>query len=232
MRECGPGRPRAPRCPMWTPRLDHRAESELLASCWTRTNSGQAREVPSDQVTNINVGRRSEMSFRVVGLRAATTPHCRRGHPMTLLYISTWLMLFFGGLWAGGILIFAVERTNLWRRMPIDQYSVDFRRSLFRVDPMMPILSVITGIASVAFALLQDGGVARILAWAGIGLVLVVIITSVAIGEPINSKFRGLPEGQVPEDAAHYRDLWRNFHVGRTFAALASFGCLAAAAAA
>ena len=151
---------------------------------------------------------------------------------MTSLYISTWLMRFFGGLWAGGILIFAVERTNLWRRMPIDQYSVDFRRSLFRVDPMMPILSVITGIASVAFALLQDARLARILAWAGIGLVFVVIITSVAIGEPINSKFRRLPEGQVPEDAGHYRDLWRNLHVGRTFAALASFGCLAAAAAA
>jgi hypothetical protein len=54
---------------------------------------------------------------------------------MTSTQISAWLTLFFGGLWAGGILIFAVERTNLWQRMPIDQYEVDFRRSLFRADP-------------------------------------------------------------------------------------------------
>ena len=64
---------------------------------------------------------------------------------MTITQISAWIMLISCGLWAGGILIFAVERTNLWRRMPIDQYVVDFRRSLFRVDPMMPILGVISG---------------------------------------------------------------------------------------
>jgi uncharacterized membrane protein SpoIIM required for sporulation len=67
---------------------------------------------------------------------------------MTITQISAWIMLVSCGLWAGGILIFAVERTNLWRRMPIDQYAVDFRRSLFRVDPMMPILGVIAGAAA------------------------------------------------------------------------------------
>src|SRR5215831_18793358 len=109
---------------------------------------------------------------------------------MTLLKISAWLMLFFGGLWAGGILIFAVERTNLWRRMPIEQYSVDFRRSVFRADPMMPILSVVTAIASAAFAILRDGGVAGILAWTGVGLVLLVIIASITIAEPIMGSAR------------------------------------------
>src|SRR6516225_3150567 len=59
---------------------------------------------------------------------------------MTVTQVSAWIMLVSCGLWAGGIFIFAVERTNLRRRMPIDQYAVDFRRSLFRVDPMMPIL--------------------------------------------------------------------------------------------
>src|SRR5215475_3189377 len=51
---------------------------------------------------------------------------------MTITQISAWIMLVSCGLWAGGILIFAVERTNLWRRMPIDQYVVDFRWSLSR----------------------------------------------------------------------------------------------------
>jgi hypothetical protein len=150
---------------------------------------------------------------------------------MTLLQISAWLMLFFGGLWAGGILIFGVERINLWQRMPIAQYSVDFRRSLFRADPMMPIFSVLTGISAIVFALLSSGGAARILAWTGTGLDILVIVMSLSIGEPINSKFRRLPEGQIPERAEYYRDLWRKFHTGRTIAALASLGFLTAAAA-
>src|SRR5580704_10958165 len=88
---------------------------------------------------------------------------------MTITQISAWIMLISCGLWAGGILIFAVERTNLWRRMPIDQYAVDFRRSLFRVDPMMPILGVIAGAAATIFAL-QRSGAASGLAWAGLDL--------------------------------------------------------------
>jgi hypothetical protein len=59
---------------------------------------------------------------------------------MTLLQWSAWLMLMACGLWSGVILTFQVERINLWAQMPIEQYAVDFRRSLFRVDPMQPIL--------------------------------------------------------------------------------------------
>ena len=69
---------------------------------------------------------------------------------MTRTQISAWIMLVFCGLWSGGILIFAVERTNLWRRMPLEQYAVDFRRSRFRADPMMPILGL-TAVAAATF---------------------------------------------------------------------------------
>ena len=148
-----------------------------------------------------------------------------------MLKISAWFMLFFGGLWAGGILVFAVERTSVWRRMPVEQYAVDFRRSVSRADPMMPVLSVVTGIASIVFAIALNGNAARVLAWIGAALVLLVIVTSVTIAEPINSKFRRLPEGRIPEGAEHYRELWRRFHVGRTCVALTALGCLAAAAA-
>jgi hypothetical protein len=148
-----------------------------------------------------------------------------------MLEISTWLMLFCGGLWAGGILIFAVDRTSVWRRMSIEQYSVDFRRSVYRADPMMPILSVIASIASVMFAIEQDRGAAQVLAWIGAGLVVLVIITSITIAEPINSKFRRLQEGQIPEGAERYRVLWRRFHTARTVVALAALACLAVAVA-
>lgn len=147
---------------------------------------------------------------------------------MSWLQLSAWLMLVFTGLWTGGILIVAVERTNLWRRMPLEQYAVDFRRSLLRVDPLMPILGLIAGAAGVVFAL-RAAGAARQFAWTGVGFIVIVIVASVTYAEPINSKFRRLPEGQVPENAEYYRRIWRRFHLARTIAAIAALGCIAAA---
>ena len=113
--------------------------------------------------------------------------------------------------------------------MPLKQYAVDFRRSLFRVDPMMPILGATAGVGATSFAL-NRGGAAAALAWAGVGFIVLVVVASIAIGEPINTKFRRLPEGQLPEQADHYRTLWRRFHAARNLAALATLACLAAAA--
>ena len=58
---------------------------------------------------------------------------------------------------------------------------------------------------------------------------VLVVVASITIAEPINSKFRRLPEGQVPQRAEHYRTLWRSFHAVRSLAALAALACLAAA---
>lgn len=148
---------------------------------------------------------------------------------MSGLQISAWVMVFFSGLWAGGILIFAVERTNLWRRMPVEQYAVDFRRSVKRVDPMMPILGGIAGLASIYFAL-NSGGTAQLLAWSGTALMAIVIIGSIAIAEPMNTKFRRLPEGEMPPGITVIRDRWRAFHNARTIVALATLACMAGAA--
>jgi anthrone oxygenase-like protein len=149
---------------------------------------------------------------------------------MTLTQLGAWLMLASGGLFAGGVLVVAVERTNLWRRMPVEQYADDFRRSLSRVDPMLPILGAVSGIAAFLFAISSDGRPAA-LAWISTALVAVIIVGSLAVAEPINSRFRRLPEGQVPDAAERLRITWRRFHTGRTLLALASFACLAAAAA-
>jgi uncharacterized membrane protein len=148
---------------------------------------------------------------------------------MTALQWSAWSMLMLCGLWSGVILTFQVERINLWARMPIEQYAVDFRRSLFRVDPMQPILGVLACIAAAYFGWLTPG-TPRLLAWAGVVLMVVVIVGSIVIAEPINSRFRRLPEGQIPDGAEGYRIAWRRFHTARTIVTLAAFACCSGAA--
>jgi hypothetical protein len=147
---------------------------------------------------------------------------------MTLLVLGALLMLVCGGLWAGVILAVAVDRVAVWGRMPLDQYAVDFRRSIYRLDPLQPIMAVATIVGTVLFAL-QSSGHSQVLAWTGAGLIALVVITSISIAEPMNSKFRRLPEGTVPEGAAQVRQKWRRFHAVRTVITLAAFICLALA---
>jgi hypothetical protein len=149
---------------------------------------------------------------------------------MTIIHASAWLMALFAGLFGGGILIVAVERLNLWRRMPVDQYVVDFRRSLYRLDPLMPILGALAGVSAVVFAL-NSSGRAAALAWVGTGLIGVIMVASILIAEPINSKFRRLSEGEAPDGVDQLRVTWRRFHLARTAVALAALACLAGAVA-
>jgi dipeptide/tripeptide permease len=149
---------------------------------------------------------------------------------MTVDHVSSWLMIAFGGLFAGGIFFVAVERTNLWQRMPVEQYAIDFRRSLYRLDPLMPILGAVSALGAVVFAL-NTGGPAAAMAWIGVTLIAVIMFASIAVAEPMNSKFRRLPEGQAPDGAEELRVRWRRFHLTRTVIALVALGCLAAAAA-
>ena len=144
-------------------------------------------------------------------------------------HFSAWLMVAAGGLFSGGIFFVAVERLNLWQRMPVDQYVVDFRRSVW-ADPLMPILGMISELSAVVFALNNVGRPAT-LAWLGITLIGVIMVSSIVIAEPINSRFRELPEGQQPEGVEQLRLRWRRFHLARTSVALLSLTCLAAATA-
>jgi hypothetical protein len=149
---------------------------------------------------------------------------------MTITGLAGWLMVAFGGLFAGGILVVAVERVNLWRRMPIDQYVIDFRRSLYRLDPLLPIMGTLSALGAVVFALNSDRH-AAVLAWIGVALIAMVMIASIALAEPMNSKFRRLPEGQAPEGAEQLRITWRRFHFARAIVAVGALACLAAATA-
>lgn len=91
-----------------------------------------------------------------------------------------------------------------------------------RQQVVQPILSIVTALGALLLALKVDG-VSRGLAWTGFGLVGVVIVGSLSIGEPINSKFRRREEGDAPAGAAVLRDRWIRFHRIRTCVAVASF---------
>lgn len=139
------------------------------------------------------------------------------------------LMVVCIGLWAGGILVIAVDRTHVWALMGIRDYAVDFRRSVRRLDPMMPILGVVGGLSAIGFAVASQGGGVQFLAWLGAGLALLAIVASIVIAEPINSRFRRLPEGTPPPQPEQDRVTWRRFHWVRAVVAVASFVALAAA---
>lgn len=149
---------------------------------------------------------------------------------MTLIHVSAWLMAVCGGLFSGAILIVAVERVNLWRRMPTAQYVVDFRRSLYRSDPLIPIMGGLSASAAVVYAL-HSHDRSAVMAWIGVALIAVIMLASIVVAEPMNSKFRRLPEGQAPAGVEQLRIAWRRFHFVRTGLALAALACLTAAVA-
>lgn len=141
---------------------------------------------------------------------------------MTLSGLVTWLMLTCTGLWAGGAAIIAIDRVNTWPRMSIDEFAVDFRRSILRVDPTMPILASVGTLGAAGYALMSSGA-ATWLAWFGATVSCCFVVASVILAEPINSKFRRIPEGTVPEGASELRMIWARFHTARAIGAVASF---------
>jgi hypothetical protein len=98
--------------------------------------------------------------------------------------------LVFCGLWSDGILIFVVERTDLWRRNAPEQHAVDFRRSLFRVDPMPPILGVIARASATLFALNRSGA-ATALPRIEAGWVALVVLRRLRSANRSNRNFVG-----------------------------------------
>lgn len=129
------------------------------------------------------------------------------------------VMLTSGSVFAGGLLWYAWERVWIWRRLDLRAYAVDFRRSVRKADPAMPILLVICATTASVFASMAEGE-ARVLALAGVGLLAVILVGSLVVAEPINSRFRRVPEGVVPPEADRLRRRWRRFHLVRTLVGL------------
>jgi hypothetical protein len=142
--------------------------------------------------------------------------------------LSAIVMLVAGGIFTGGIVWYAWERVWIWRRLTLLEYAIDFRRSLRRADPAMPILLVICAAAAAVFAWQADNP-ARTLAVPAIAGLAMILVSSIVVAEPINRQFRRRPEGVVPPDADRLRRLWRRFHLVRAALAITAFALLAVA---
>ncbi|WP_157187190.1 DUF1772 domain-containing protein [Nocardia vinacea] len=143
-------------------------------------------------------------------------------------HLGAMLMLLFGGLATGGIWVIAIDRLAVWNRMSVVEYATDFRRTLKHVDPMMPIFVSLSGVGAVLFSTHASGN-SRLLGWLGLACLVVIMVGSALLGEPINSKFRRLAEGTPPEGAEALRAFWRRFHFVRTGVAVAALVFLIAA---
>ena len=92
----------------------------------------------------------------------------------------TIVMLGAGGLFTGGLVWYAWERVWIWRRLDLSEFAVDFRRSVRKADPAMPILLATSATAAGGFAWFTEG-VSRALALVAIGL-LVLVDEGVRVG--------------------------------------------------
>jgi hypothetical protein len=142
--------------------------------------------------------------------------------------LSVIVMFIAGGIFAGGLVWYAWDRVLIWQRLTLLEFAIDFRRSLRKADPAMPILLLICGSGATVFATQTDGA-ARTLALASLALLGTILVSSV-VAEPINSQFRRRPEGVVPPEADRLRTLWRRFHLVRTAFGVAAYALLIVAA--
>jgi len=140
------------------------------------------------------------------------------------------LMLFAGGLFAGGALTFAWSRVPIWRRMPLPQFVDDFSQTLSRTDKIQPAL-LVTGAASAAAFAATSKGAAAVLAVAGATGLALALVGSVAVLVPLQRRLIaiGARDGDRIEEM---RTRWFRGNLGRSLLATVSFALIAAASAA
>lgn len=139
------------------------------------------------------------------------------------------LMLFAGGLFAGGALTFAWSRAPIWRRMPLEQFVDDFAQTLRWTDKIQPSLLVTAAGSAVVFAVRSDGAATLLAAVGAAGLAL-ALIGSLAILVPLQRRIIAMRAAEA--DAIEPMRLrWFQGNLGRSILATASFALIAAAAA-
>ncbi len=137
------------------------------------------------------------------------------------------LMLFAGGLFAGGAATFAWSRVPIWRRMAPQAFISDFDQTIRRTDKVQPALLVVATVAAVGFAVTADGA-ARVLAALGAGGFVVVLLASLAVLVPLQRRIVSTPLTET-ENIEAMRLRWFSGNLGRSVVSVASFALIVVA---
>jgi Domain of unknown function (DUF1772) len=140
----------------------------------------------------------------------------------------TFLMLVSGGLFSGGVAVFAWERVPAWRRMPLPRFTVDFATAIRKADRVQPALLVATIAATVGFVLTATGPSRTLALIGGAGFIL-TLIGSVAVLVPLQRRI--IADSKHRNDLEALRGRWFLGHLGRTVVGVMSFLLVALAAA-
>jgi hypothetical protein len=138
------------------------------------------------------------------------------------------LMLFAGGLFAGGAATFAWSRVPIWRRQPVPEFVPDFEETIRRTDVVQPALAVVAVVSGIGFAATEDGW-ARLLAAFGAAGFIAVLLTSVVVMLPLQRRIIAAPRGDGDEVEV-MRLRWFSGNLGRSLVSVASFVLLVVAA--
>lgn len=140
----------------------------------------------------------------------------------------TLLMVVSGGLFSGGVAVFAWERVPAWRRMSLPRFRSDFDTAIAKADRVQPALLVATIGATVGFALTATGP-SRTLALIGAAGFTLTLIGSVAVLVPLQRRI--IADSEQRLDLEAMRGRWFLGHLGRTVVGVMSFVLVALAAA-
>jgi hypothetical protein len=138
-------------------------------------------------------------------------------------------MLISGGLFTGGVVAIAWERTPVWRESDLLAFREAFAHTLRRMDRLQPAL-VLTCLAStIAFAI-GAGGVARAFAVLAAAGFLLILAGSGAWLVPIQKRLVA-SEGEEPEpELERLKRQWLRGHLIRTAVAVVALTLAAVAA--
>lgn len=132
------------------------------------------------------------------------------------------VMLFTGGLFAGGVISIAWERGPAWRKADLPDFRAGFAHTLRRVDRVQPVLLSLFLLSTIAFAV-GEGGVARTMAVLAAAAGLLVLLGSLVFLVPLQRKLVAAGSGQPSLRVDEMRARWLRGHLIRAAGTLFLF---------
>ncbi|RAY10681.1 DUF1772 domain-containing protein [Actinomadura craniellae] len=133
------------------------------------------------------------------------------------------------GLYAGGVFFVVIAPSLL--DLPGPAYARYWQALNLDYGRAMPplLLTALAALAATVFLSRHHGGLVLGLGVTALVLVVLTVVVTLAFMEPLNQTANSWNLDQLPADWRDVQRQWSNWHLVRTVAAVAAFGCLLAA---